>query len=292
MYLKFLRNLIFLNHYPAEFGLTTPEQVRQAATLIHQRGGRLFIALNEAFYGMSEVEHYASHVGRLGDLGVDGVIVCSVPLLLALKEAGNTLEVCLSTLQPVFNTGAADFFKELGVDRIVFPEHASAHEVEEILKREDVRCESFFWLTHDCANVEAHCLFHHQGFRYLEMVPQCGFDYCRTRPQITPLNRDDPGLTAAIAENFAAPQRFKINGMGNFYDYGRSGLHYLKMGNRPMPLEHKLLLLQIARRLIGTLRGNGISREDFVAFAHEISAEALRQADDPMLRKMYPWYFN
>lgn len=272
--------------------MTTPEQVRQAAALIHERGGRLFIALNEAFYGMTEIEHYAGHVRRLGDMGVDGVIVCSVPLLLALQEAGNTVEVCLSTLQPVFNTGAVKFFKRLGIDRIVFPEHTVAGEVDEILADESLKCENFFWLSHDCVNVEAHCLFHHQSFRYLEMAPGCEFDYCRTRPQLRPVNGGDSRLAAKVEEQFAAPQRYKINGMGNLYDYGRRGLHYLKMGNRPMPLEHKLLLLRIARGLIEMLEGNGLSRPDFVAQAHEFSGEALRQTGDPMLRKMYPWYFN
>ena len=280
------------NHYPAEFGLTCPAELERAAALVHEKGGKLFVAINQAFYGISEVRHYPGHVRRLADMGVDGVVVCSVPLLLALKEAQNTLEVCLSTLQPVFNAGALDFFKKLGVDRVVFPEHTAATEVAEVLAREDVRCESFFWLSHDCANVEAFCLFHHHCYRYMETVRGSGFDYCRSRPTVRPSNGGEPRLAATIEAGFAAPQRYKINGMGNLYDYARGGLDYLKMGNRPMPLEHKLLLLGIARELTTLLADNGIDRDEFVARGHELAARALHDADDSMLRKMYPWYFN
>lgn len=149
------------NHYPPMLGLTRMDELDDTVEHVDRVGSKLFIAVNELHYGGPTVESYVEWMALLADRGVDGFIISSIPLLLAAGRAGLGTELCVSTLQPVLNPVAAAVCKSLGADRLVFPEHAGAYEVNEILEDPDLKTESFFWLSHDCTNMESYCLFHH-----------------------------------------------------------------------------------------------------------------------------------
>ncbi len=75
---------------------------------------------------------------------MDGIITPSVALLIELQEGDYDGEVCLSTMQPVFNVESYRFFKQFGLTRTVFPEQVGAHEVREILDDATMQTEAFF----------------------------------------------------------------------------------------------------------------------------------------------------
>jgi len=288
------REFSLTNHYEPCYGIESGQQLKSALERAHALDAKLFVAVNNTFYGDSEIQQCRDSFSRLMDMGVDGFILASLPLLLEARNLKLNCEICLSTLQPVFNTEAYEFFLDLGIQRIVFPEHVSAGEVERILRDPRIKTEAFFHLSHDCTNIEAFCLFHHQDYKYLTLKPSNRFDHCRTKPHMEAAPGDD--VAQSIVDGYEYKDRFKINHFGNLYDFHRLGLDYLKMGNRPLHLEHKLLMLDVASKALAILERETLSRVEFLAQAEALMREVLAQQGygelDTMYEEMYKWYYK
>ncbi len=83
-------------------------------------------------------------------------------------------------------------------------------------------------------------------------------------PEVKTIRDTPDGLgLKMVKEQFLSFDRFHINDNGNLYDFHRFGLDYLKMGNRPFLLDHKLMVLEIAREFLERLEDPALSREDF-----------------------------
>ena len=91
---------------------------------------------------------------------------------------------------------------------------------------------------------------------------------------------------------FPAQNRYKINGNGNLYDFHRLGLDYLKMGNRPMRLQEKELVVRIAVELLGLLDGNNLEKEEFIFRARKVYDRALEKQASSRLAQVYRWYYH
>ena len=70
---------------------------------------------------------------QLLGMGASGLIVADLELLLALVDAGQAAKIHVSSLATCTNPGAAAFFRDLGVSRIIIPRHLTLSEIEAIL---------------------------------------------------------------------------------------------------------------------------------------------------------------
>jgi collagenase-like PrtC family protease len=68
----------------------------------------------------------------LEDVGVAALIVAEWELLLALCEEGLAARVHISSLASCRNPGAAAFYRDLGVTRVILPRQVTLREIEEI----------------------------------------------------------------------------------------------------------------------------------------------------------------
>ncbi len=281
------------NHYPSEYGLTSTKELREALDILHSNGSALFIAVNDTFYTDVDVLQAHEQILRLREYGVDGIITPSLALLLELQEGAYDGEVCLSTMQPVFNVETYRFFKQFGLSRVVFPEQVGAHEVQEILEDDAMQTEAFFLLSHDCVNIEPYCLFHHQEHKYLTVPPNDDYEHCRTMPEVDTILDTPDGLgKRMVEEGYVSFDRYHINDNANLYDFHRAGLDYLKMGNRPFMLDHKLLVLDIARSLLDMLDDPALTRTDFLERSSVLVRDALARRNIHSIPRMCTWYLK
>jgi putative protease len=93
-------------------------------------GHPVYLTLNAPFYPAGALEMLAEFSAALLAEGVAGLIVADLDLLLTLVDAGMASKIHLSSLATCTNSGAAAFFQELGISRIIFPRHITLDEIE------------------------------------------------------------------------------------------------------------------------------------------------------------------
>lgn len=103
-------------------------QILQSAS-----GHPVYVTLNAPFYPAGSLELLTEFSATLLNAGAAALIVADLDLLLTLVEAGLADKIHLSSLATCTNQGAAAFFQELGISRIILPRHLTLDEIESCL---------------------------------------------------------------------------------------------------------------------------------------------------------------
>ena len=107
------------------------EEILQAVKYSHDIGKKIYVTVNilARNYDLEEAEEYFRF---LESAGVDGAIISDVGLIsLALKTAPN-LPVNVSTQANTLNYKAVEFWRDLGVKRVILARELSLSEIKEI----------------------------------------------------------------------------------------------------------------------------------------------------------------
>ena len=113
---------------PGSAGVSDLADFRQI--LSQASGHPVYVALNAPFYPAGALEMLAEFSVTLLAAGASALIVADLDLLLTLVEAGLAAKIHLSSLATCTNPGAAAFYQELGVSRIILPRHLTLDEIE------------------------------------------------------------------------------------------------------------------------------------------------------------------
>lgn len=106
------------------------EDLRRIVALAGSRP--VYATLNALSYPAGAVSRLVDFGRRLvDDVGVAALIVAEWELLLALCDAGLAPRVHISSLASCRNPGAAAFYRDLGVARVILPRHLTLQEIEE-----------------------------------------------------------------------------------------------------------------------------------------------------------------
>jgi len=105
-----------------------PEELAEGIAFAHQRGRRVYLALNifpfdEDFAGM------LAYFKQAVDMGIDAVIVSDPGLFSAVRRHGSGVEIHLSTQANTTNSESVRFWKEQGVDRVILARELSLERV-------------------------------------------------------------------------------------------------------------------------------------------------------------------
>lgn len=103
-----------------------------------------------------DLEGIEDYVKSLELIGVTAVIVASPTIIQIVKKVAPKLEVHLSTQMSTTNLKAIDFYKRLGVDRVVFARECDLDEVKSISEKSSIPTEAF---VHGgmCINYSGRC---------------------------------------------------------------------------------------------------------------------------------------
>lgn len=127
--------------------------------LAQASGHPVYVTLNAPFYPAGALELLTDFAEALLDEGAAALIVADFDLLIALAEAGMASQIHLSSLATCTNPGAAAFFAELGISRIILPRHLTLDEIQDCLVP-GVECEAFL-LNDGCVFEEGLCATTH-----------------------------------------------------------------------------------------------------------------------------------
>jgi putative protease len=113
---------------PRSAGVSGFDDLRRIVALAHPRP--VYATLNSPSYRASAIPLLVDFGRRLlEEVGVKALIVAEWELLLALAETGLAGRLHLSSLATCRNYGAAAFFRDLGISRIILPRHLTLTEI-------------------------------------------------------------------------------------------------------------------------------------------------------------------
>jgi len=237
------------SHRASAGNFKTVAEVGAIASLAHQRGAKLFVAVNEINSNLN-----ASIVKSLRSLeaaGVDAVILRDPALFGILDAEGVKMTRILSSLAFAFNSRTLEYFHGLGIRRVTLPQQITAAEAKAIIKNPyGIETEIFFIPRDFCSNIDGLCFFtkHEYG-----CVPHF---LCRN-------------TFSTPKGDYRMPQPDVKTLLGMMYDYHRAGAHYLKI-SRTENFPERMIMFKEARLLLDMLEKKP-SRSAFTARGGEIA---------------------
>lgn len=123
-------------------GNFTMDEMREGIEYAHARGAKVYVAANMVTHEGNE-EGAGAWFRELRDMGLDAVIVSDPALIVICATEAPGLEIHLSTQASSTNYETFEFWKELGLTRVVLAREVTMDEVAEIRKRTDVEIEAF-----------------------------------------------------------------------------------------------------------------------------------------------------
>jgi putative protease len=95
----------------------------------------VYLTLN-GLYTSQQYPLLLSLVNNIQSLpGIKGIIVADIGLLLYLKKSKFKKEIHISTIAGCFNSLTADFYKELGANRVILDRQLTVEEIKDIISR-------------------------------------------------------------------------------------------------------------------------------------------------------------
>lgn len=129
--------------------------IKEACDYAREYGAHIHVTINMIPHD-EDLDGLEDYVKELESAGVTAVIVASPSIIQTVKRVAPKLEVHLSTQMSTTNLKAIEYYKRLGVDRIVFARECDLKEVTHIAKNSPVPTEAFI---HGgmCVNYSGRC---------------------------------------------------------------------------------------------------------------------------------------
>lgn len=123
-------------------GNFTFEEMEEGVNFAKSYGAKVYVAANMVTHEGNE-EGAGEWFRRLRDIGIAAVIVSDPALIQICAEEAPGLEIHLSTQASATNVETLEFWKDLGLTRVVLAREVSMEELAEIRKRTSVEIEAF-----------------------------------------------------------------------------------------------------------------------------------------------------
>ncbi len=120
----------------------TLEELKEGCCFAHKLGKKVYQTINIVFHN-SDTEGAEEYIKDCVLCGVDAFIVSDPYIINYIKENFKDVEVHLSTQDSTTNYKAGEFYKSIGVDRIVLARELSKNEIKEIIDKTGVDIEVF-----------------------------------------------------------------------------------------------------------------------------------------------------
>lgn len=135
------------------------EELEKAVGMAHDRGKPVYLAINELYYTSEQTAQILELIEKTKKIGIDAYIMADPALLTAVK--GQDLEIHISIGGAVFNSGTAEFYRELGAKRIIIPRHYRLEEARELAKKTKGLGLECIITKGRAVNVCGLCAYHH-----------------------------------------------------------------------------------------------------------------------------------
>ena len=112
------------------------DEIKQGVEFAHKLNKKVYVTVNIVLHN-KEIKGLNKYLKELDSIGVDAIIVSDLSIIMEAKKNTN-LEIHLSTQASTLNIKSAQFYKDLGVKRIVLAREMTYEEIKEIRRNVDI----------------------------------------------------------------------------------------------------------------------------------------------------------
>ncbi len=148
---------------PSQANIFSLQDIQKVAELAHERDVQVHLTLNASFYPRKIADYVLKLCEKLtSEIHVDGLIVSDLNLLMLLSREKFPVRIHLSSLGSCFNSESVDFYKSLGVKRIILPRQLRLSEINQLISKADTEMEFEVFAVNDgCYFEEGFCQTSH-----------------------------------------------------------------------------------------------------------------------------------
>ena len=120
----------------------TLEELEEGCKFAHNLNKKVYLTLNIVFHN-DDINDVFKYIDDVVKCGVDAFIVSDISICEYIKNNYKNVEVHLSTQNSTMNYKAAEFCKNIGIDRIVLARELNKEEIKEIIYKTNMDIEVF-----------------------------------------------------------------------------------------------------------------------------------------------------
>ena len=132
----------------------TIDEIKEGVLFAHNLNKKVYVTVNIVLHN-KEIKFLKDYLLELDKIGVDAIIV-SDPAVISIARENTNLEIHLSTQQSTLNYEALEFFKKLGVTRIVLARESTKEDIK-LMKQFGLEIEMFIHGAM-CASYSGRCV--------------------------------------------------------------------------------------------------------------------------------------
>ena len=130
------------------------EELSSATAFAHSVNKKIYVTVNIVFHDKN-LENLKEYLEKLKEIGVDAIIVSDIIGVSLAKQIG--LDIILSTQASTLNYEAINFWKNLGVKRVVLGREATREDIIRIKKETGIEVECFIHGAM-CTSISGKCV--------------------------------------------------------------------------------------------------------------------------------------
>ncbi len=266
---------------PSAANLSSEADLKSVVTMAHAGDVPVHVTLNAPFYTGESLDYIVGLAETLiGDLGVDSLIVSDVNLLIRLRQEKFPVRLHLSSLGSCFNAHAVDFYRQLGVKRIILPRQLTLSEIRDLVTNTGPGMEFEVFAVNDgCVYEEGFCQTTHT------MGPFCMTDWTPVPFRIAGDEQQPRGLQARVDDlrhyrwyQNNCDSSYQEDGLPNgpcslcWFSYFRDwGITSVKIVGREASFYRKMRSLQMVKAVMDEV-DSGAGADEIKALAQSIRA--------------------
>lgn len=118
------------------------DEIKEACNYAHSLGKRVYVTVNIVFHNEDTIG-LVDYLTCLEECGVDAIIVSDPLVINIIKENKINIPIHISTQYSTVNYETVNFFKSLGVERVVLGRETSKEEIKDIIDKTGMEIETF-----------------------------------------------------------------------------------------------------------------------------------------------------
>ena len=244
-------------------------EIEEACTYAHSLGKKVYVTVNIVFHN-EDTDGVIDYLKDLEKCGVDAIIVSDPLIVDIVKDNNIKLPIHISTQYSSLNYEVVNFWKELGVERVVLGRECSRQEIKEIIDKTGVEIETF---VHGamCASYSGRCVlsnyFTGRDANRGGCAQICRWDF--------DLVRDNEKIVNDIKFTMASKDLCMLE---NIPDMIGIGIKSLKVEGRMRSIYYIACIINNYRRAIDEYYQGTLTPDRIKYYRHELDKVANRES--------------
>lgn len=236
----------------------TLDDVIETAAYLSAKNAELYLTVNAPRYSEAQLDRIELYLKKIADSKISGLIV-SCPELLAMANRYGIKTVC-STMNAVYNRDILNYYKKLGVKKIIFPRDITLDEISDMIRSNPELEYEVFLMRNGCVFSDSNCLcMHRDPYKSLcGMLPHSERKIVSNDSDF--LHNQEYRVNAMLYHDYY--RRFAC-GICALYDFVHLGVTSGKIVGRADEQEFVLRDVMLIKQNIEIARSAG-SREEFL----------------------------